>query len=86
MSEISENTIDRYNDFYKCYALEDFDRLLKENEELKKSEMSYGAQMRYLKNIIYRLYTDKELTTGQMNTLVQAIDDNDQNFFKLKGE
>ncbi len=40
------------------------------------------ARVRMLESMIYRLYTNKELSTGQMNELVRIITKEDSDYFK----
>lgn len=40
------------------------------------------ARVRMLESMIYRLYTNKELSTGQMNELVRIITKEDPEYFK----
>ena len=40
------------------------------------------ARVRMLESMIYRLYTNKALSTGQMNELVRIITKEDPDYFK----
>lgn len=42
------------------------------------------ARIRMLESMIYRLYTNQELSTGQMNELVRIIEKENSEYFKEK--
>lgn len=37
-----------------------------------------------LESMVYRLYTNQELTTGQMNELIRIVSNKDPNYFERK--
>ena len=47
---------------------------------MKTTELN--ARIKMLESMIYRLYTNKELSTGQMNELVRIITTEDPDYFK----
>lgn len=48
------------------------------------SNIHLEARVRMLESMIYRLYTNKELSTGQMNELVRIVLKNDEYYFNNK--
>lgn len=44
------------------------------------------ARIRMLESMIYRLYTNQELSTGQMNELVRIIEKENPEYFKEKDD
>lgn len=42
------------------------------------------ARVRMLESMVYRLYTNQELTTGQMNELIRIVSNKDPNYFERK--
>lgn len=42
------------------------------------------ARVRMLESMIYRLYTNQELSTGQMNELIRIIQKENPDYFKEK--
>lgn len=48
------------------------------------SNIHLEARVRMLESMIYRLYTNKELSTGQMNELVRIVLKNDEDYFNNK--
>lgn len=45
-----------------------------------------NARIRMLESMIYRLYTNQELSTGQMNELVRIIEKENPEYFKEKDD
>ena len=48
------------------------------------SSIHLEARVRMLESMIYRLYTNKELSTGQMNELIRIVLKNDEDYFENK--
>lgn len=48
------------------------------------SSIHLEARVRMLESMIYRLYTNKELSTGQINELVRIVLKNDEDYFNNK--